>query len=259
MPEAGAGARVRVPAPGGRGAGRPALGVEPGSLLSSAALARTDSAQRGAPERARLRIACRRRHTPARLSWRRSRGARRLRGSAWKKLGRRRELPSRRRAVESSVARRALAPIGGQVELLAPWRLGRQMAWTRRSPARPPCLASWPARRRTAALRRRRRRVAPSPTPRRSPQPPRTAADASAQHQRRQPCLPSQRRPRPRRRATRGTVFSSAVASVSSTSSISVPRRAVIVPQRPASAASIACRPNLVARTRSKAVGVPPR
>ena len=40
---------------------------------------------------------------------------------------------------------------------------------------------------------------------------------------------------------------------------MSVPRSAAIVPQRPASAASIACRPKRVARTRSKAVGVPPR
>src|SRR5262249_45340917 len=56
-----------------------------------------------------------------------------------------------------------------------------------------------------------------------------------------------------------GTVFSSRVPSLRGTRTISVPRKAIIVPQSPSCTASMACSPNRVASTRSNADGVPPR
>ncbi len=48
-----------------------------------------------------------------------------------------------------------------------------------------------------------------------------------------------------------GTVFSSAVASLSFTRTMSVPLRATMTPKSPSATASTACRPNRVASTRS--------
>lgn len=48
-----------------------------------------------------------------------------------------------------------------------------------------------------------------------------------------------------------GTVFSSAVASLSFTRTMSVPFRATMTPKSPSATASTACRPNRVASTRS--------
>ncbi len=179
--------------------------------------------------------------------------------------------------VESSVARRALAPIVarssppplaalGEADGTGPGR--RRLA-----PHAAPAPASPPRR---AAPRRRRSPSRPSAPlasthshARRQQRTPRGAAHAATSdlphaaqpHGRRHraPPPPSQRRPRPPRRATRAPSSARRSPRSAATSSISVPRSAVIVPQRPASAASIACRPKRVASTRSKAVGVPPR
>src|SRR5262249_7761761 len=56
-----------------------------------------------------------------------------------------------------------------------------------------------------------------------------------------------------------GTLRTSATASASGTSLISLPRSEVIIPHSSSCAALIAARPSLVASTRSNAVGVPPR
>src|SRR5205085_2913454 len=56
-----------------------------------------------------------------------------------------------------------------------------------------------------------------------------------------------------------GTVFSCAVASASGTAAMSSPRNAAICPKLPANASSAAFRPNRVASTRSRDVGLPPR
>ena len=56
-----------------------------------------------------------------------------------------------------------------------------------------------------------------------------------------------------------GTVFSSAVASASATEITSSPRRAAIWPNAPSATRSDAFSPKRVARTRSRAVGLPPR
>src|SRR5215469_17481232 len=56
-----------------------------------------------------------------------------------------------------------------------------------------------------------------------------------------------------------GTSLSVAVASASGTLTISVPRSATMLPNAPSATALAAWTPNRVARTRSNAVGVPPR
>ena len=69
----------------------------------------------------------------------------------------------------------------------------------------------------------------------------------------------SRRRPTPRRRAPRGTNFSSATASAIGTATNSSPRSEAIMPQPPVTHEVGRLRPKRVASTRSCAVGEPPR